>query len=88
METTVHAQTEEAHGVAGEAPGHLPRVYESTCGASDRVDQSGPQGLGELLCGGPLSSMLRVYQRLGRKENPASSDAGTETQGLRLEAVE
>jgi len=32
--------------------------------------------------------MLRVYQRLGRKEDPAPYDAGTETQGLRLEAME
>jgi len=32
METTVHAQAEETHGVAGEAPGHLPRYTSQPVG--------------------------------------------------------
>ena len=86
--TTVHAQAEKAHSVTGETPRDLPAECESTCGAGDRADQPDPQGLGELLCGGTLRPMLCVCQRLGRKENPAPSDACAETQGVRLEAME
>ncbi|MGO8821147.1 MAG: hypothetical protein ACLQO6_07985 [Desulfomonilaceae bacterium] len=35
-----------------------------------------------------LESVLCVYPRLGRKEDPAPPDACPETSGLRLEAME
>jgi hypothetical protein len=54
----------------------------------DRTDQPDPAGLGELLCGRSLQSVLCIYRGLGRKENPAAHDARKETQGLRLETME
>jgi RNA-directed DNA polymerase len=74
--------------VAGEAQGCVPTVRQSTGGAGDRTDQPNPSGMGELLCGGAFELVLFVYQRLGREEDTAASDAGTEAQGLRLAAVE
>src|SRR5215469_8158263 len=88
MATAVHAQAEKADSVTGEAAGDLPEAHEPTCETGDRTDQPDPARLGELLCGGTLESVLCVYPRLGRKENPAAHDAGKETQGIRLEAME
>ena len=44
--------------------------------------------LGAALCGGAFELVLFVYQRLGREEDTAASDAGPEAQGLRLAEVE
>jgi hypothetical protein len=54
----------------------------------DRTDQSDLTGMGELLYGRTLSSVLRDDQRLGGKENSETSDACAEVQGVRLEAME
>ena len=54
----------------------------------DAVDQPGAARLGELLCGRALQRVLQLHQRLGGKEGPAPYAAGSETQGLRLDAVE
>src|SRR5439155_12647755 len=56
--------------------------------AGDRNDQSDPSGMGELLCGGALESVLLVYQRLGGEKGPAASDAGSEAAWFRLAAME
>jgi len=86
--TPVHAQGQEADGVTEEAPGDLPAESEPTGERGDRTDQPDPARLGELLCGRTLESVFRIYTRLGGKENPATSDAGKKTQGLRLETME
>ena len=82
------AEAEEANGVVGEAQRHVPTVRQPTGGAGDRTDQPDPPGMGELFCGGAFESVLFVCQRLGRKEDSAASDAGTEAQRFRLAAVE
>ena len=82
------AAAEEADGVVAEAQGAVPEVRQSTDWAADRTDQSDPSGMGELLCGGALESVLLVYQRLGREKGPAASDAGSETARFRLAAME
>ena len=66
----------------------FPAEQEPTGRTADRTDQPDPAGLGELLCGRPLQSVLCVYRGLGRKENPAAHDASKETQGIRLETME
>jgi len=66
----------------------VPTVRQPTCGAGDRTDQPDPAGMGELFCGGTFEPVLFVCQRLGRKEDPAASDAGAEAERLRLTAVE
>jgi RNA-directed DNA polymerase len=86
--TAVYAQAEEADGVAGEAAGPVPKICEPAGGEGDRADQPDPARLGELLCRRALESVLCVYPRLGRKEDPTPPDACPETTGLRLEAME
>ena len=54
----------------------------------DAVDQPGAARLGELLCGWALQRVLQLHQRLGGEEDPAPHAAGSETKGLRLDAVE
>jgi hypothetical protein len=82
------AEAEEADSVVGETQGCVPTVRQSARGAGDRGNQPYAAGVGELLCGGTCERVLLVYQRLGRKEDPAASEAGEEAEGLRLEAVE
>jgi len=84
----LYAEAEEADRVVGEAQRCVPTVRQPTGGAGDRTDQPDPAGMGELLCGGTFEPVLFVYQRLGRKEDTAASDAGAEAQGLRLTEVE
>jgi len=86
--TAVHAQVEEAYGAICKAPRDLPTIYEPTRGASDRVDQPDPAGMGELLCSGALKPVLFVRQRLGGKEDSTALDAIPETSRVRLEKVE
>ena len=88
MEATVHAQAQEADGATGEAQGNLPAESEPTSEQGDRTDQPDPARVGELLCRRAFQSVFCVYRRLGGKENPATYDAGTKTQGLRLETME
>ena len=94
MAAQLYAEAEEADRVVGivtdprEAPGCVPAVRQPTGGAGDRTDQPDPAGMGELLCGGTCEPVLLVYQRLGRKEDSAASDACAEAQGFRLAAVE
>jgi hypothetical protein len=84
----LQAEAEEADSVVGEAQGCVPTVREPPGRAGDRGDQSNPTGVGELLCGGAFERELFVYQRLGRKEDSAASDACPEAEGLRVAAVE
>lgn len=88
MAAQLHAETEEADGVVGEAQRGVPTVCQPTGKAGDRADQPDSSGLGQLLCGRPLEQVLFVYQILGRKEDLAAFDASPETKGLRLEEVE
>jgi RNA-directed DNA polymerase len=84
----VYAKAEEANGGAGEAQGHFLATCEPTGGEGDRDDQPNSSRVGELLCGRACGKMLHVYQRLGGKEDSATSDACAEVQGVRLEAME
>jgi hypothetical protein len=52
------------------------------------ADQPDPTRLGELLCGRKLRRVLSLHQRLGGEEDQAPFDEGSETTGLRLDAVE
>ena len=88
MAAPVYAEDEESDGFAGEAERHLPKISEPTGGEGDRVDKSDPARLGELLCSRKLESVFFIYQRLGRKEDPAPHDACPKAQRFRLEAME
>ena len=44
--------------------------------------------LGELLRGGRFRRVLQLHQRLRREEGPVPYDAGSESKGLRLDAME
>ena len=88
MAAPVYTEDGESNGVAVEAERHLPKIPEPTGKEGGRVDKSDPARLGELLCGRAFESMFFVYQRLGRKEDPASHDACPKPQGIRLEAME
>ena len=88
MAAALHAQAQEANGDVGQAPGHLPPLPIPTGGSGHELDQPDPAGLGELLRGGSLQSVLQLRPRLGGKEDQAAHDASPETPGLRLEEVE
>src|SRR5262245_35185055 len=77
-----------ADGVAAEAQGSVPALALSAGGPGDRSDQSDPAGLGELLPSRERGTVLWVREGMGREEGAAPSDAGEESSGLRLEAVE
>jgi RNA-directed DNA polymerase len=61
----LHAQAQEAYGVAGEVAGGLPTLPLTTGGSGDRTDQSDLAGLGELLCGRQLQPVLRLHPTTG-----------------------
>ena len=84
----LHAEAQETNGAAAEAQGRVPPLPIATSGSGRAVDQSGAARLGELLCGRAFQRMLQLHQRLGGKEGPAPHAAVSETQGLRLDAVE
>ena len=79
---------EAADGVGAEARGGVPALGLSACRAGYRGDQPDPAGLGELLRGGSLKSVLQLRPRLGGKEDQASHVASPEAPGLRLDDVE
>ena len=60
MAAAHHAAAEEADGVGAEAQGAVPEVRQPTDWAGDRTDESDPSGMGELLRGGALESVLLV----------------------------
>src|SRR5262245_28377423 len=84
----VAASAEEADSPSAEAEGHLSAVSIPTDRAGGGANQPDPARLGAVLCCRRCESVLWFCQRLGGKESPASSDACTETAGLRLEEVE
>src|SRR6516164_3770550 len=75
-------------GANCQAQGNLPATHQPTGGQDGRDDQSHPPGLGELFPDRAFESMLREDQRLGRNEDPTSSDAVSVTQRKGLEPVE
>ena len=85
---TLHAEAQEADGAAAEAQGGVPPLPIATGGSGDAADQPDAARLGELLRGRAFQRVLQLHQRLGGEEGPAPSGAGSETKGLRLEAVE
>ena len=83
------AAAEEAHGAAAEAQGRASDAIDPS--RSDGLiaeDQSDPAGLGELLRGRALESVLLVHPKLGGEEDSATPGASPIASGLRLEAVE
>ena len=68
--------------------GALPAVSIAARRSGDRVDQSDPSWLGDLLCHRSFCPVLWVCSGLGGEEGEASLDAGTEAPGVRLEEVE
>ena len=68
--------------------GALPTVSIAACRAGDRVDQSDPSRLGELLRHRSFDPVFWLRAGLGGEEGQASLDAGTEAPGVRLEEVE
>ena len=79
---------EEANGAPAAVERALPTVSIAACRSGDRVDQSDPSRLGDLLCHRPLDPLFRLCAGLGGEESTASLDAGTEAQRVRLEEVE
>src|SRR5207245_4444780 len=77
-----------ADGVAAQAQGGVPALALSAGRAGHRGDQPDPAGLGELLSGRECGTVLWVCEGVGREEGAAPFDAGEESSGLRLEAVE
>src|SRR5215813_9479541 len=88
MARELHAEAQEANGIAAEAQGCVPPLPIPTRGSGNLSDQPDAARLGELLRGRKLRRVLQLHSRLGRKEGPAPYDESTETQGLRLDAVE
>ena len=88
MAAPVYAEDKESDGADGEAERHLSKIPEPARRAGDRVDKPDLARLGELLCGRALESVFLIYQRLGRKEDPAPHDACPKSEGFRLEAME
>jgi hypothetical protein len=88
MASSVHAQAQEANGIAGEVARSISSPSVTTGGSGDRIDHSDPAGVGELLCGGTLKRVLWFHSRLGGKEDQATHDARPKATRLWLEAVE
>ena len=88
MAGALRSVPEEVHGALAAVEGVLPTVSIAACRSGDRVDQSDPSRLGDLLCHRPLDSLFRLCAGLGGEESEASLDAGTETERVRLEEVE
>jgi hypothetical protein len=84
----LHAEAQETNGTAAEAQGRVPPLPIAASGSGRAVDQPDAARLDKLLRGRALQRMLQLHQRLGRKEGPAPYAAGTQPQGLRLDAVE
>ena len=79
---------EEANGAPAAVEGALPTVSIAACRSGDRLDQSDPSGLGNLLCHWRFEPLFWLRAGVGEEESEASLDAGTEAQGVRLEEVE
>ena len=84
----LYAEAQETNGTAAETQGCVPPPSIPTRGSGDLSDQPSVARLGELLRGRKLRRVLQLHSRLGGKEGSAPYDAGSETQGLRLDAVE
>jgi hypothetical protein len=69
-------------------PRAVPSIPIPAGGSGDLSDQPGATWVGELLCGRELRRVLQLHSRLGGKEGSAPHDEGSETKGLRLDAVE
>ena len=65
--------SEEANGAAAQTQADFPKLSLSTREGVDQADQSHSARLGELLCGGPLESVLLVHPRLGGEEGSEPS---------------
>jgi RNA-directed DNA polymerase len=83
-----HAEAQETNGTAADAQGHIPPPPIPTHRSDDPVDQPDTARLGELLRGWKFRRVLQLHSKLGGEEGPAPFDAGSATQGLRLDAVE
>src|SRR5262249_35197756 len=88
MACAIHAKAQETNGTAAEAQGDIPPPPIPTSEPGDPVDQPDTTRLGQLLHGGTLQRVLSLRSNLGGKEGPAPHDEGSETKGLRLDAVE
>ncbi len=88
MDAAAIAERQETSGLARQAQGDFPDLSFSAGGEGDREDQPNSSRVGELLFGRACREMFHVYQRLGGKEDSATSDARAETQRVRLEAME
>src|SRR5262249_19490089 len=84
----VNAEAQETHGTAAEAQGDIPPPPIPPSGPGDPVDQPDTTQLGQLRHGGTVQRVLSLRSKLGGKEDPAPHDESSETQGLRLDAVE
>ena len=80
--------SQKADGTDAGAQGGISPTPVATDRTGDKPDQSGATRMGELLRGWALQRVLQLRQRLGGEEGQAPSGAGSETKGLRLEAVE
>ena len=88
LAAAVHAEAEEAHGVAAGAQGGVPALPVPAGGGVDRRDQPEAAGLGQLLPDRACEPVLCLCEAVGRAEGAAPPDAGEESSGLRLEEVE
>jgi len=84
----VSASAAEAASPAAETAGDVSEVSIPAARAGGGADHPEPARLGPLLCCRRGEAGLWLWQRLGGKESPASSEACTETAGLRLAEVE
>ena len=87
MDAGADAASEEANGPAAPTQADFPKLSLSAYEGVDRADQSDSTRLGELLCGGPLEPLLRVYPRLGGEEGSEPSGESQPAPRLRVEAV-
>src|SRR6266705_3678231 len=88
MDAAAYAARQEADGLATQAQADLPKLSLSARQGIGGADQSHPARLGQLLCGGPLESLLLVHPQLGREEDSEPPGESPPAPRLRVEAVE
>ena len=88
MDAAAYAESQKADGLAAQAQADFPKLSLPARQTIDRTDQSYSAGLGELFRDRTFEPVLRIYPRLGRKEDSAPSGPRRPASGLRVEAVE
>ena len=88
MDTTPPSPNRETDGAIETPEGNFRPHAIPTGNSRGRAYQPGSTRMGELLQDRQCEPMLPLCPRLGGEEDPATLDASTKAQGVRLEAVE